>query len=186
MSEANKSILREPRPLSSEYHTARNRLMLWSGILFVWELVGIDIEQAKVSEGNAGVLARVMKSPQAIPWILLALIGYCLFRYTIEWYQSNQERRKRRVAKADFVASWCIALLAYALYAGQTISRMQFADLPGKSQLGSVVLGTVSSLIASIIVLMVTMMAKRFKIQDSGKHPIPPSDKSDPPSLPKN
>jgi len=53
--------------------------MLWSGILFIWELVGIDLEKAKEAGGNAGAIIGAIKSPQAVPWALLILVAYFLF-----------------------------------------------------------------------------------------------------------
>jgi hypothetical protein len=41
----------EPKALTPEYHKARKQLMLWAGILFVLELVGIDFEKAKEAGG---------------------------------------------------------------------------------------------------------------------------------------
>ena len=57
----------EPKALTPEYHKARKQLMLWAGILFIWELVGIDLERAKEAGGNAGSVIAALKSPQAIP-----------------------------------------------------------------------------------------------------------------------
>lgn len=123
---------RDPQALTSEYHKARRQLMLWAGILFIWELVGIDLEKAKEVGGNAGAIITAIKSPQAVPWVLLILVGYFLFRFTIEWYQSTADRRKMRVAKIDFFSCWFITLLAYTLYVGQTIRQVQFANLSGR------------------------------------------------------
>lgn len=120
---------REPQVLSSEYHKARKQLMLWAGILFVWELVGIDIEVAKKAGGNVGAIMTAIRSPQAIPWVLLILVGYFLFKTTIEWYQCSVARRRLRVSKIDFFSAWIVSLLAYSLYIGQAISHIQFADL---------------------------------------------------------
>jgi hypothetical protein len=124
---------REPRALSNEYHKARKQLMLWAGILFIWELVGIDLEKAKDAEGNVGAIIRSIRSPQAVPWALLILVGYFLFKFTIEWYQCNAHRRSFRVAKVDFVSAWIVALLAYALYIYQAVNRVQFADIIQRS-----------------------------------------------------
>src|SRR5438132_6380297 len=125
--ENKKPITREPRPLSSEYHKARKQLMLWAAILFIWELVGIDLEKAKEAGGNAAALINSIKSPQAVPWALLILVVYFLFKVTIEWYQSNKTRRDTRVAKVDFFSAWVVSFMAIALYIVQTISKIQFA-----------------------------------------------------------
>src|SRR5438552_4102710 len=59
----------DPKALTPEYHKARKQLMLWAAILFIWELVGIDLEKAKEVGGNAGALITAIKSPQAVPWV---------------------------------------------------------------------------------------------------------------------
>lgn len=74
---------RDPAALSGEYHKARKQLMLWSAILFIWELVGIDLDKAKDAEGNVGALIKSIKSPQAIPWALLIMVGYFVFKLRI-------------------------------------------------------------------------------------------------------
>lgn len=119
---------RDPSALSTEYHKARKQLMLWAAILLVWEFIGIDLEKAKDADGNVGAFVKSIKSPQAIPWVLLILVGYFLFKCTVEWYQCNATRRGMRVARIDFTSAWLISLLAYALYFGQELSRVQLAD----------------------------------------------------------
>src|SRR5215470_10836100 len=88
---------RDPQALTSEYHRARKQLMLWAGILFIWELVGIDLEKAKEAGGNAGAIITAIKSPQAVPWALLILVAYFLFKTSIEWFQCSGLRRALRV-----------------------------------------------------------------------------------------
>jgi len=51
------------------------QLVLWSGILFAWELIGIDIENVS---GDIASFAKSVKSPQAIPWVFLVLVGILL------------------------------------------------------------------------------------------------------------
>jgi len=103
--------------------------MLWAGVLFIWELVGIDLEKAKEAGGNFGAFIGAIKSPQAVPWALLILVGYFLFKVTIEWQQCDVARRKVRVARIDFVSGWVVSIIAFALYYIQAINRVQFADL---------------------------------------------------------
>jgi hypothetical protein len=124
---------REPVALSTEYHKARKQLMLWAGILFIWELVGIDLEKAKEAGGNIGAIVSAIKSPRAVPWTLMILVGYFLFRFTVEWNQSNASRRLMRWAKIDFTAAWIVSLGAFALYIGQSISQVQLADVLTRS-----------------------------------------------------
>jgi hypothetical protein len=58
---------REPRSLSTEYHKARKQLMFWAAILFIWELVGVDLEKAKEAGGNAGAIIGALKMHPIFP-----------------------------------------------------------------------------------------------------------------------
>lgn len=120
---------REPQALSSEYHKARKQLILWAGILLVWELVGVDLAKAEASGGNVGAIVSAIKSPQAVPWVLIVLVAYFFFKMNIEWHQCSLPRRQLRVSKIDFYSAWVVTLGAYLLYVAQRISRVQFADL---------------------------------------------------------
>ena len=93
------------------------------------ELVGIDLEKAQETGGNTGALIKSLKSPQAVPWVLLILVAYFLFKTTVEWHQCSVARRNLRVSIIDFSSAWIISLLAYALYIGQTISEVQIANV---------------------------------------------------------
>lgn len=116
------------KELSPEYHKAHKQLMLWSTILFVWEFVGIDLDKAKDTDGYAGAVIKSLKSPQAVPWVLLILVGYFLFKCSTEWAQCHLDRRRLRFAKIDFISAWIVAVAAITLYVGQALSRVQLAD----------------------------------------------------------
>jgi hypothetical protein len=136
-------LIPEPGALSSEYYKGRQQLMLWAGVLFIWELVGIDLGRAAESGGNVGSLLKSIKSPQAVPWALLILVAYFLFKVTVEWYQSSLVRRNMRASRIDFYSAWIISVMAYALYFGQTISHVQFANLLNDNMAKlSIILGT--------------------------------------------
>jgi hypothetical protein len=119
---------RDPRALSTEYHKARKQLMLWAAILFIWELVGIDLDKAKEAGGNAGAIIGAIKSPRAVPWALLILVLYFSFKLRVEWRQCNETRRRVREAKQDYYSAFTVAGAACALYFYQAISRVQLAD----------------------------------------------------------
>jgi hypothetical protein len=121
--------VREPSALSSEYHKAHKQLMLWATILFIWELVGVDLSKAKDAGGNVGPIVTALKSPQAVPWVLLILVLYFLFKCSVEWGQCNQGRRKVLLARVDFISALSVSGAAIALYVSQAISRVQFADV---------------------------------------------------------
>jgi hypothetical protein len=146
---------RDPQALTSEYHKARKQVLLWAGILFIWELVGIDLEKAKEAGGNAGAIITAIKSPQAVPWVLVILVVYFLFKVTIEWYQCNPARRALRVSRVDFLSAWAIPLLAFALGIYQAIRNVQLADRvfsPGGSpEVFSILLTLAIPLIAKLV-----------------------------------
>jgi hypothetical protein len=119
---------RDPAALSSEYHKAHKQVMLWATILFIWELVGVDLSKVEKAGGYVGPIVTALKSPQAVPWVLFALVIYFLIKCSIEWAQCHLDRRRMRFARADFVSAWIVALAAISLYAGQAVSRVQFAD----------------------------------------------------------
>jgi hypothetical protein len=87
--------IRDPEALSPEYHKAHKQLMLWAGILLTWELVGVDLEKAKEADGNVGTLVKSIKSPRAVPWVLLILVGYFLFKLFVEWRQVHPGSQNR-------------------------------------------------------------------------------------------
>jgi len=116
--------------------------MLWAGILFIWELVGIDLEKAKEAGGNAGALIGAIKSPQAVPWTLLVLVLYFAFKMRLEWGQCNQARRSVFESRLDYLSAFVVAGIACVLYFGQTLSHIQFANaVQGSSKLTSFLVG---------------------------------------------
>jgi hypothetical protein len=132
---------REPAALSSEYHKAHKQLMLWATILFIWELVGVDLSKAKDAGGNVGPIVTALKSPQAVPWVLLILVLYFLFKCSVEWAQCHVDRRKVAFAKIDYVSALIVSGVAIILYIGQAVSRVQFANAVEGSRFESVILG---------------------------------------------
>lgn len=162
---------REPQALSSEYHKARKQLMLWAGILFVWELVGIDLEKAKETGGNAGAIITAIKSPQAIPWVLLILVAYLLFKTTIEWHQCSFARRQLRVSRVDFVSAWVVSLGAYVLYVFQAVKKVQVADVV---QGGGTPFSTLFTLPLSFMVVfqLIFLVDMRLRLRKDYQRPI--------------
>jgi hypothetical protein len=114
--------------LSGEYHKARKEVMLWAGILFIWELIGIDLDKARNAGGNVGAIISAIKSPQAVPWVLLVLVGYFLFKLWIEWNQCEEDRRRNFHSRLDFLSAWIVAFAAFSLYLYQAVRGIQIAD----------------------------------------------------------
>jgi hypothetical protein len=119
---------REPQPLSGEYHKARKELVLWAGILLIWSLIGVDLEKARETGGTVGAVVAAIKSPQAVPWVLIILVLYFLFKTNVEWLQCNLPRRNTAAAKVDFTSGWIVSLVAICLYVAQAVTQLQFAD----------------------------------------------------------
>ncbi|SRR6266436_2806380 len=146
---------REPRPLSSEYHKARKQLMLWAGILFIWELIGIDLEKIKEAGGNAGAIIGAIKSPQAVPWALLILVVYFAFKLRIEWGQCNRVRRQGRESRMDYYSAFVVASAACALYFGQAASHVQLANaIQQSSKIESIVSGATAGVAVTIFIFL--------------------------------
>lgn len=118
----------EPAHLTSEYHKARRQLLLWSGVLFAWELIGIDLTKVVDDGSNIGTIIKSITTPQAIPWVILILIAYFGFRMSIEWYHCDPDRRHMLVSKVDVRVSTGIAVLSYALYFYQLFAETQLAQ----------------------------------------------------------
>jgi len=106
----------------SSYEKARRAYSLASAVLLGWELIGVELD--RFFEGYHVVL----KSPQAVPFVLLALVLYFMMRFTIEWYQAAEERRLRLVSRLDFSLAHALAATAIGVYAVQAILSIQLAD----------------------------------------------------------
>jgi len=86
--------------------------MLWSGILLLWDILGIDLALARSTEGSIGPIITAIKNPAAMPWVLLSLIIYFIFKLIIEWGQCSEYRRANRVSVLDFSAAFAAAAVA--------------------------------------------------------------------------
>jgi hypothetical protein len=106
----------EPEHLSPEYHKAHKQVMLWSGMLILWDILDIDLALARSTEGSVGPIISAIKNPRAVPWVLLGLIVYFLIKLLIEWAQCNEFRRSKHASVVDFGAAWFAALGAAFLY----------------------------------------------------------------------
>ena len=113
-----------PAPhFGSAYDKARKAYGSQSGLLLAWELIGIELPGAPLE--NVKV---TLKSPQAIPYVLIALVVYFAFRITIEWYQAEPSRRRLWASRVDFTVAHAIGAAALLLYAVQAILRVQIAN----------------------------------------------------------
>jgi hypothetical protein len=155
------SQARNPKALSPEYHKAHKQLMLWAGILLIWELVGVDLENAKHAGGNIGPLVTSIKSPQAVPWVLLIIAGYFLFKLTVEWRQCTPDRRTVTPARLDFWFAVLVSFLAYGLYFFQTTKGIQIANLPRGTKLWSFIVGFIIGVVTIFSTVVFQMMRNK-------------------------
>jgi hypothetical protein len=139
----------DSQPLSDHYHKAHKQVTLCAALLLCWEFVGVDLNQAKSAGGNIGAIVGSLKSPQAVPWVLVILVLYFLFKFNVEWHQCNEARRKLTAALFDFWAAWIIACTALLLFCVQTLSQVQFADSLNSRR----VLALVTALVFSLVTL---------------------------------
>ncbi len=102
--------------LGQHYYKSRNSLLLFSGLLLAWELIGINLEEATTS----GLKVKIQNT-EAIPYVILLLVIYFVFRLIVEWMQSNIIRRKLLQSRIDFVVSLIIPFLSISIYIVQKV-----------------------------------------------------------------
>jgi hypothetical protein len=113
-----------PTPeLSDAFRAARKHYVLVSALLTAWELIGFDITETPL-EG----IGLKLKSPQAVPYVLVVLVLYFSFRTMIEWYQCDSRRRSLLASKVDLYSAHFIAILSFILYITQSYLGFQLAD----------------------------------------------------------
>ena len=145
-----------PDAMTDAYHKARRGYGLFSGLLIAWELIGIQVNASPFSDFNV-----TLKSPEAAPYILIALVGYYAFRLTVEWYQCDSSRRALKVSRIDFFIAHFLGFVAVGLYAIQRGLGLQLADQLGDSPPYWIVFG-----LASSILVLVTW--RNYKIAPKG------------------
>lgn len=139
--------------LAPEYPKARRQLVLWSALLIAYELIGIDMQELAKAGGNAGAIAKSLRNPEAIPWVLLALVVYFFYRVWVEWENSPIARRKERGARIDRGVTWAISFAALGLYAFQRMAEVRAATLIAEnpSRTVSLLVGTAAGMTASMV-----------------------------------
>jgi len=94
-------------PFSDAYATAGTRYVIASALLLARELIGIDLCQGLVSTYGINIS---VKTPQAAPWVLMALVLYFGFRLIVEWNQSDAVRRKWPSSRIDSLMAHVLGL----------------------------------------------------------------------------
>jgi hypothetical protein len=127
----------DPPSLTDAYRKVHKQYGIFTGLLFAWELIGIDITEKPLSS-----LDVKFQSPQAVPYVLIVLMTYFSYRLWIEWMQCDKQRREVLVTRIDFYLAHGIAILALAIFAFQAITKVQlFAAIVPVPILLDVVLG---------------------------------------------
>ena len=112
---------------SEAYQKARKSYGLFSALLMAWELIGIEIPEVPLEN-----VKITLKSPQAIPYVLVVLVLYFGFRFTLEWLQAHPERRVNKAARIDYLAAHAIGSAAIGIYVLQALFKFQVVDkFPG-------------------------------------------------------
>jgi hypothetical protein len=114
--------------LSEQYYKARKQLALYSGLLFAWEFIGIDVPSDPFPN-----LSIHIKNPQAVPIVLIVLILYFGFRTMLEWYQSAPDRRKFKASKIDFKLTIRLPSIALITFVIQRLLEIEIFDYISKS-----------------------------------------------------
>ena len=113
--------------LTPEYYKARRGLMLFSGLLIAWELIGIELSpKFNIDPLNLDI---TIKSPQAAPAVLIILIIYFSIRTAIEWHQSHPERRKEKASVADIFLTATVVIASLIIITIQFLLKIQIADI---------------------------------------------------------
>jgi hypothetical protein len=100
--------------LTEAYQKTRRSYGFFAALLVAWELIGFDVESVPLSNVNIQI-----KSPEAIPIVLMVLIIYFGIRSLQEWLQCDGRRRVHVWALSDYALASGIAALAFILWVTQ-------------------------------------------------------------------
>jgi lipid-A-disaccharide synthase-like uncharacterized protein len=131
-----------PPAFGTAFDKARKTYGLFSGLLMAWALVGVDLKEEPLTS-----VKLTLKSPQAAPYVLVALVVYFAARFTIEWFQSSVIRRDLLPSRIDFWMAHAIGIGAIGLFAIQKALQVQLANLVFAEDV-VVLLGTVFSAVS--------------------------------------
>lgn len=126
----------EPYQLGEQYHKARSKLALFSGLLLGWEIIGVELAGRPLTS-----IQITLKSPQAAPYIFIALIAYFTFRLTVEWLLCAPGQRRAVPARADYYGAHGIAIAALLLYLLQRLLGVQIADSLSRAPIIALIAG---------------------------------------------
>lgn len=148
--------------MSDAYYKARKSYGLFCGMLIAWELIGVQLSAQPFKNYDFTV-----KSPQAAPFVFIALILFFAFRTTIEYHQSDHRRRSSRVSLIDYYVSHSLGLIAIGLYLFQRAADIQFADLItiDKSSTVAIAFSILITIISICMAAYVFFFKRRYHIE---------------------
>ncbi len=119
---------------------------MFAGLLLAWELVGIRLTEEPLTN-----FKLMLKSPEAAPFVLIALVTYFSFRITVEWLQCDLGRRALKVAKIDFAMAHTLAVVSIGLYGLQRTADFQVAEAIAGTYLGQFAAGFLAAVVATML-----------------------------------
>ena len=105
-----------PSQRDQSYHAARHAYGLISGVLLAWEFVGIGFSPTPIP-----AVGITIKSPIAIPYVLLVMVVYFGLRFCIEVDQLDTKRRSLASVRADIWMAHIIGVVAIGVFLGDAL-----------------------------------------------------------------
>ncbi len=113
--------------LTSEYYSARRKLVIFSSLLFSWDYIGLSVGKEPLK-----YIGFHIDNPEAIPLILFAICAYSLIRLWIEWAQCNPQRKDLVASKFDMGTTLFIAIFSMFAFLVQRVIDTRFWELEEK------------------------------------------------------
>ncbi len=112
-----------PSHFHEQYYRTRRSLVIFSGLLLAYELIGFEIGEKPITSFDVSV-----KSPNAVPIILIAVMIYYWIRYYIEWKQSDEKRRELSISQFDFLIHNVIPSISTLILLAQYLTGTQLVS----------------------------------------------------------
>lgn len=121
---------------TENYYKARKSYLLVSGVLGVWELIGVTLQKVPIEDLELEVVVR---SPEAVPYALMFVLIYLAYRFSVEWRYCEHANRARVLSKVDFalahtLAAGAVILFSYQKWSGVLVGNVLVEADPLASQ----------------------------------------------------
>jgi hypothetical protein len=104
------------------YRNARKLYVLISAVLWGWTLFG-----ATIGAQPSRDLDLTIGSPDAVPYVLVALVLYFAVRFSLEWFQIPPENRSERFLLIDFRVCHCIGAASISAMLAKSLTQVPLA-----------------------------------------------------------